>query len=329
MDVRRWHALMAEHNHPLAVALNGYGLLRPDGLGREVLPFQDLVHAVHTAERGGYEAVFMPEIAAREAFSTLVALAGTTERIGLATGVVRLDRRDLRTTALAAATAEEAAPGRFVLGLGSRLPIEATRSFLTNLRRLLSGEAVESPDGPERLDRAPGDVPLYLAALGPRMCELAGERADGVILNWCTPERVARARDEVARGAERGGRDPRSVRIAVYVRTSVEPDPDLAVAALREALSQYAAMPTYRRQFEAMGLGEQASAAARSPSEVPSSFLRAVCAWGGRDEAMERLDAYRQAGADPVVVYPVPVLDAASSIVATVLGVAPRPAAAA
>lgn len=321
---------MAEHNHPPAVALNGYGLLRPDGLGREVLPFPDLVHAVHAAERGGYGAVFMPEIAAREAFSALVALAGTTERIGLATGVVRIDRRDLRTTALAAATAAEAAPGRFVLGVGSRLPIEPTGSFLANLRRLLAGEAVDSPDGPERLDHPPGSgaVPLYLAALGPRMCELAGERADGVILNWCTPERVARARDEIARGADRAGRDPKSVRIAVYVRTSVEPDRDLAVAALREAASQYAGMPTYRRQFEAMGLGDEATAA-RTPSEVPDSLLRAVCAWGDRDEAMERLDAYRQAGADPVVVYPVPVLDAASSIVATVLGVAPRPAAAA
>jgi alkanesulfonate monooxygenase SsuD/methylene tetrahydromethanopterin reductase-like flavin-dependent oxidoreductase (luciferase family) len=322
---------MAEHNHPLAVALNGYGLLRPDGLGRDVLPFPDLVHAVHAAERCGYEAVFMPEIAAREAFSVLVALAGTTERIGLTTGVVRIDRRDLRTTALAAATAAEAAPGRFVLGLGSNLPIEETGSFLASLRRLLAGEVVDGPNGPERLDRPPGAgaVPLYLAALGPRMCELAGERADGVILNWCTPERVVRARDEIARGADRAGRDPRSVRIAVYVRTSVEPDEGLAVAALRDAASQYAGMPTYRRQFEAMGLGEEAAAAARSPAEVPDSLLRAVCAWGGRDEALERLDAYRRAGADPVVVYPVPVLDAASSILATVLGVAPRPAAAA
>jgi alkanesulfonate monooxygenase SsuD/methylene tetrahydromethanopterin reductase-like flavin-dependent oxidoreductase (luciferase family) len=322
---------MAEHNHPLAVALNGYGLLRPDGQGREVLPFPDLVHAVHAAERGGYEAVFMPEIAAREAFSALVALAGTTERIGLATGVVRIDRRDVRTTALAAATAAEAAPGRFVLGVGSLLPIEPTASFLADLRRLLAGEVVDGPDGPERLDHPPGvgAVPLYLAALGPRMCELAGELADGVILNWCTPERVARARDEIARGADRAGRDPRTVRIAVYVRTSVEPDRDLAVAALRETASQYAGMSTYRRQFEAMGLGDQASGAARSPSEVPEALLRAVCAWGDRDEAVERLDAYRQAGADPVVVYPVPVLDAASSILATVLGVAPRPAAAA
>lgn len=322
---------MPEHDHALAVALNGYGLLRPDGFGREVLPLADLVHSVHAAERGGYEAMFMPEIAAREAFSTLVGLAAVTERIGLATGVVRIDRRDLRTTALATATAHEAAGGRFILGVGSRLPIEATRAFLADVRLLLEGEAVEGPDGPEHLDHPPGAgaVPLYLAALGPRMCELAGERADGVVLNWCTPERVARARDEINRGADRGGRDPSAVRIAVYVRTSLEPDQSLAVATLREAASQYAGMPTYRRQFEAMGLGEQATAAARSPSEIPDSLLRAVCAWGGRDEAIERLAAYGQAGADLVVVYPVPVLEAASSILATVLGVAPQPAAAA
>jgi 5,10-methylenetetrahydromethanopterin reductase len=318
---------MSEHNHPLAVALNGYGLTRPEG--REVLPLEDVVHAAHAAERGGYEAVFVPEIAAREAFSTLVALARTTERIRLATGVVRADRRDLRTTALAAATADEVSAGRLILGVGSRWPIEETRSFLVDLRRLLAGQEVDGPDGPERLDRPPdGEVPISLAALGPRMCELAGEIADGVVLNWCTPERVARAREEIAAGTRRAGRDPAEVRIAVYVRCSVEPE-EHAVAALREAAAQYAAMPTYRRQFETMGLGAEADAAARGPGEVPDRLLREVCAWGGRDEVIGRLDEYRAAGAALVVVYPVPVLEAASSILATVLGVAPRPAAAA
>ncbi|HKX25782.1 MAG TPA: hypothetical protein VJP08_05625, partial [Actinomycetota bacterium] len=72
-----------------------------------------------------------------------------------------------------------------------------------------------------------------------------------------------------------------------------------------------------------------AATAARSPEEVPERLLREVCAWGDRDGALERLHAYHEAGADVVAVYPVPVLDAASSILATVLGVAPRPAAAA
>ena len=318
---------MSEHNRPLAVALNGYGLSGPRG--RQVLPLEDVVHAVHAAERGGYEAVFVPEIAAREAFSTVVALARTTERVRLATGVVRLDRRDLGTTALAAATAEEVSGGRLILGVGSRWPIDATRTFLTDLRRLLAGEAVETAGRPDRLDRPPENaVPIYLAALGPRMCELAGEAADGVVLNWCTPERVARAREEIAAGARRSGRDPGAVRIAVYVRCSVEPE-DHTVAALREAAAQYAAIPTYRRQFDAMGLGSEADAAARGPAQVPDRLLRAVCAWGGRDEVTDRLEEYRRAGAGLVVVYPVPVLEAASSILATVLGVAPRPAAAA
>jgi alkanesulfonate monooxygenase SsuD/methylene tetrahydromethanopterin reductase-like flavin-dependent oxidoreductase (luciferase family) len=319
---------MSEHNRLLAVALNGYGLPRPDGLGREVLPLEDVVHAVHAAERGGYESVYVPEIAAREAFSTLTLLATTTERIRLATGVVRVDRRDLRTTGLAAATVQEAAAGRLVLGMGSRFPIDRTRSFLADLRLLLAGGTVHGPGGPERLDSSSGDTPLYLAALGPQMCELAGELTDGVILNWCTPERVARAREEIAAGAERSGRDPATVRVVVYVRTSLEPD-EVATASLREAASEYAVMPTYARQFEAMGLGEEAAAAAGSPGEVPERLLREVCAWGDRDGALERLHAYHEAGADVVAVYPVPVLDAASSILATVLGVAPRPAAAA
>jgi alkanesulfonate monooxygenase SsuD/methylene tetrahydromethanopterin reductase-like flavin-dependent oxidoreductase (luciferase family) len=276
-----------------------------------------------TADETGYRAVFTPEIAAREAFTTLAGFAPATRSVRLATGVVRIDRRDAQVTALAAVTLHELTGGRFLLGLGSRRSLEETRAFVGAVRTLLAeggpaGEAVL--DGPP----GPGAVPVVLAALGPRMAELGGEVADGILLNWCTPDRVARARLEVARGAERAGRDPAEVMVAVYVRTCLEPDPQIALDGLRDATAQYAAMPAYRRQLDAMGLAEEAAAAASG--QVPESLVRAVCAWGIREEAMDRLTTYREAGADLVVVYPVPVLEAASSILATVLGVAPDPA---
>lgn len=312
------------------MALNGYGLTPPDGRP-EVVPWAEFVEIVETAEEVGYEAVFLPEIGAREGFAAVAGLAGVTSRLRLATGVLPIAARDERRTAMGAATVHEISGGRFVLGLGSLASIEETRRYLSALRSLLAGEEADTAEPgashpPLDLPPGPGRVPVVLAALGPRMTRLAGEAADGVLLNWCTPERVARAREQLAEGAEIAGRDPGAISVAVYVRTVLGHEEADAVAALQGAAATYAAMPKYLRQYEAMGLGEEARAAARGPEHVPEALLRACCVWGERAEALARLDAYLEAGADLVAVYPIPVLEANSSIAGTILGAAPDPA---
>src|SRR5262245_39078098 len=86
---------------------------------RDPLSWNDAVRVVQTAEASGYEAVFVPEIAAREAFSTLTAFGGETERMRLGTGVVTLQSRSPVTTAMAAATVHDVSGGRFILGIGA------------------------------------------------------------------------------------------------------------------------------------------------------------------------------------------------------------------
>jgi alkanesulfonate monooxygenase SsuD/methylene tetrahydromethanopterin reductase-like flavin-dependent oxidoreductase (luciferase family) len=324
---------MTDDNLRLGVAINGYGL-RSAGGGREVLSWRDVRQIVETAEETGYEAVFTPEIGAREAFSTLTAMAETTRRMRLATGVVPIGSRDARRMAMEAATLHDLSGGRFTLGLGSREPIHRTRRELDGIRALLRGEAPPADLGATLaagpLDLFPGRLPIFLAALGPRMTELAGEVADGVLLNWCTPQRVARAKDEVARGAVRAGRGADAVTIAVYVRCCLGHEDGHALPALAEQAGQYATMPYYLRQFEAMGLGEESRTAGEAweagrSEDVPESLVRSVCVLGDRGEARARLAAYRDAGADLVVVYPVPVLDAASSIFGSLFAAAPSP----
>jgi alkanesulfonate monooxygenase SsuD/methylene tetrahydromethanopterin reductase-like flavin-dependent oxidoreductase (luciferase family) len=158
------------------------------------------------------------------------------------------------------------------------------------------------------------------------MTELAGEVADAALLNWCTPERVAKARDELSRGAEVAGRDPESVEIAVYVRTCLGHDESHALQVLGAASAEYARFTNYARQFDLMGLGEPAQAAARGDEAAELSMARALCVWGSREEAMSRFTEWRDAGADLVIVYPVPVLEVQSSILGTVLAAAPSPA---
>lgn len=315
----------------LGLALNGYGLT-VDG-EREVLPWHEVLLLAETAEETGYEAIFTPEIRAREAFATLAGFAAATSEIRLASGVVPISSRDPIRMAMGAATLQDVSGGRFVLGLGSEGSLEATGRYIRTLRRLLRGGEPSGgdPDGIDLARPEPVHVPVYLAALGSRMTVLAGELADGVLLNWCTPERVAEACRQVAEGAHRAGRDPGAVRVAVYVRACLGHDDDHALAALREAAARYAAMERYRDQFEAMGLGPEARAAAGAsgsgtPDRGVDALVEAVCVRGGRDHALARLGEFTDAGADLVVVYPVAAQEAASSIMGSLLAAAPDPA---
>jgi alkanesulfonate monooxygenase SsuD/methylene tetrahydromethanopterin reductase-like flavin-dependent oxidoreductase (luciferase family) len=142
---------------------------------------------------------------------------------------------------------------------------------------------------------------------------------------------VAEARDLVAKAAQGAGRDPRDVTIAVYVRACLGVQEPVALEALKEMTGQYASIPHYRHQLEQMGLGEEAAIAAKAvqagrADEVPEALVKALAVVGGRREALGRLDAYRSAGADLVLCYPVAALDPFSSILGTVLAASPNPA---
>lgn len=298
---------------------------------RDPLPWADLAGVVRAAEVSGYRTLFLPEITGRDAFVTLGALAGETRDLLLGTGVVPMRSRTLLLTAMAAATVHERSGGRLLLGLGTGAAgpgaLDELRRSVLDLRALLAGRGAERRGERVRLSLEPGSpVPIWIAALGPRAMRLAGEVADGVLLNWCPPERVAFARELVAEGAVTAGRDPAEVEVGVYVRAWAGEDETAAMDALRPAAGQYASSPAYARQFASVGLGAEAEAAAAAhrrgrPGDVPEELVRAVCAVGAGAGA--RLDEYRDAGADLPVVYPVAVGDPASSVERTLLALAP------
>lgn len=281
------------------------------------LPFEDLAQAVSVAEGTGYEAVFVPDHGVWDPFALLASIARRTSRLRLATGVVTMTSRSPEVMGAAAATLDQVSAGRAILGVGSgrERRVDRVASYLDDL-----------------LDHRPDDLPLYLAALGDRMVQLASGRADAVLLNWCTPGRVSRARQQLDRTDWTFNETPASrVSLAVYVRACLGHEDEHALAVLREAVGMYAAVPAYRRQLEAEGLGDQASAAAEAagrgdPSAVPEELVDALCVRGGRDEALARLDEYRAAGADLVVVYPVTAQEPSSSLMGTIMAAAPDPA---
>lgn len=279
---------------------------------RDPWPWPVFSGLVRLADALGYGAVFLPEIAGRDTFAALTALAGETTAMRLGTGVVPMPSRSLAVTAMAAATVHERSDGRAILGLGTGPP---RRGALDELRRSVI-ELRDRLAGPEGVHREaptlvlPSRVPVWIAALGPKATRLAGEVADGVLLNWCPPERVAEAKRQVAEGAAAAGRDPSSVEIGVYVRACLVDDEPAALDALRRATGEYASYGAYARQLAALGLGDLADEAARAhreghPDDVPEALVRALTLVGDHGAARTRLEAYREAGADLVVVYPV------------------------
>jgi len=276
--------MVATARQPLAIAL------------RDAYPWPELAGLARTIEGAGFDALFLPEVGSRDTIATLAALAGETARLRLATGVVPLPSRSPRLLAMAAATVQERSGGRLILGLGTGpsapgaldrlgMTVEALRAAFGGGEGSVDGEPVRSPLP------LPAPPELWIAALGPRATRLAGEVADGVLLNWCTPERVATALTQVADGARAAGRDPAAVTVAVYVRAALVPG---SADGARAAALEYGSYPAYARQFSMMGL---------DPSD-PDAVMAGVMLTDPAT-ADERLAAYRAAGAHLPVVYPV------------------------
>lgn len=290
-------------------------LRQPLGVSlRDAYPWPELAALVHTVEDAGFDALFLPEVGARDTLATLAALAGETSRLRLATGVVPLPSRSPGLLAAAAATVQERSGGRLILGLGTgpsaRGALDGLRTTVGALRTAFAGGA-GSVDGatvrsPLPLPRPPE---IWIAALGPRATRLAGEVADGVLLNWCPPERVATAVTQIADGATSAGRDVADVTIAVYVRAALTPG---SLDGARAAAAEYGSYPAYARQFRAVGL---------DPTDADAVMAGVMLT--DPTSAAERLAAYRAAGADLPVVYPVlapgaPSADAARTTIETV-----------
>jgi 5,10-methylenetetrahydromethanopterin reductase len=335
---------------PLALVLRD--LLPPAG-PRELLPAAALVEAAALADRLGYDSVWVPEGRGRELGALLGAMAGATRRVGLATGILPVYSRPPALVAMMAATLADLSGGRFVLGIGAghpaivedgygvayREPLRAAREFVAIARRALAGERVVWRGRVFRvasfqLESPPRHrVPIYLAALGPAMLRLAAETADGVILNWCTPDQAREAAAAVAAAAAAAGRDPGAVRVVCFVRAAVTDRPAAAWTVLRRLLATYAAMPAYARAFAAAGFGSEIAAAAAAwaaggveaaAAGLGEEFVTGLAAVGSAAECRARLAAYHEAGADLVCAYPFPDGgDAAASLRATIEGLAP------
>jgi alkanesulfonate monooxygenase SsuD/methylene tetrahydromethanopterin reductase-like flavin-dependent oxidoreductase (luciferase family) len=215
------------------------------------LPFDQLREAAREAARLGFESLWTPAGGVPDSFHVCAAWSQDTAlRTGISV-VPAVSRWTPPGLALQAATLAQLSSGQFVLGLGTGgygprfwasvglddRPIAVMRDYVTQVRALLAGEQTTgrgTPGWPRHASLGVKDLPsapVYLAALGPQMLRLAGEVADGALLNWATPERIALSRSRIDEGAARTGRDPGAVPMTMYVRVCIDDD----VAAARQA----------------------------------------------------------------------------------------------
>jgi len=303
--------------------------------------------AVTAAEELGYDSVWTAEAYGSDAATVLAWLAGQTSKIKLGSAVFQIPGRSAAMTAMTAATIDQLSGGRTILGLGTSGPqvsegwhgqrfgkqllrtreyFDVVRMALRRERLVYEGETLQLPlpDGPGKplkLTIAPvqEQIPIYLAAIGPRNTALAGEIADGWLPTFFSPEHVGLFRPRLEEGAARAGRSLDGFDIAPTVSVHISDDLEAARNFMRPALALYVGGMGSRKQnfynslvceygFEEAaaeiqdlyldGKREEAMAA------VPEALIDLVSLVGPRARVAERLAAYRDAGVGTLLVSP-------------------------
>jgi len=295
--------------------MKGYGItLRP------VVPgLSTFVQLARETEDAGFGGVYIPE-AVNDALMCSLAVANATKRIDIATWIVNIYLRDPALCAIAAEMVQDAAQGRFVLGLGvsHRPALEArgiemgnARDRLRNdtdiIRKAFNGEL--SMFG-TKFPKPAHPIPIYFAALALETSKLAGEMADGLMLYMCPPERMRKSIDAANKVAQEKGRAPGSLTMTCGVPLFLHDDLKTAYEAARRGLAFYGALPFYNRIMANSGFADAAGrimeASKRRDSNamvaaVTNELADAVALIGPASRCIERLAAYREQGADVLI----------------------------
>jgi alkanesulfonate monooxygenase SsuD/methylene tetrahydromethanopterin reductase-like flavin-dependent oxidoreductase (luciferase family) len=287
-------------------------------------PYATMAGLAREAEAAGFSGIFISE-SNNDAMICCAEMARATSTIKLVTWIVNIHFRVPVTCAGAAAMVQELSDGRFILGLGvSHRPLleslgiemgngrHRLRDYTLEVRRLLRGEAL-SP-GLELRVRAPRHpVPIYYAALALETARLAGELADGVELYMCPAQRMRRLAQAAREEASRHGRKPSDVTITMGLPTFLHDDLGRAMGVARRRLVFYGSLPFYNRQMARAGFEAEATAAMAAAQRgdknaieaaMSDRLLDSMALIGPPARCLERLAAFREAGAQWPIIRP-------------------------
>jgi F420-dependent oxidoreductase-like protein len=314
------------------------------GLG---LTSEDQLRIVQEAERLGYDSVWAAEAYGSDTATVLAWLAGQTSKIRLASGIFQMPGRSPAMTAMTAATIDQLSNGRMMLGIGSSGPqvaegwhgqrfahqLQRTREYVAVVRMALRRERLEFhgetlelplPDGPGKalkltISPVQEQIPIYLAAIGPKNTALAGEIADGWLPTLFSPEHVSELRPLLEEGAARSGRSLENFDIAPTVNVFVTDDLEKGRDAMRPFIALYVGGMGSRKQnfynqvVQRYGFTDAAAKIQdlylegkreEAMAAIPDELIDKVSICGPQDVVRERLAVYRDAGVGTLGVTP-------------------------
>ncbi len=290
----------------------------------------DPMEAVATAAAAaasGHNEVWVGEMATFDAFALAVAIGMANPGLALTLGPLAPAVRDVVGLAMGAASVHALTGCRTSVAVGASSPTVVSRwhgrpyartarglrEAVTALRPLLDGEKVSHAGDLVRTDgyhlrlEAPRS-PLTVAAFGSASVRLAGQLADRMVVNLCTPRQVAALHAALDVAADEAGRP--APPLAVWVPAAVDPDAS-GRCQLARALVAYLAAPGYGEMFSAAGFGDLVDRARQgaSPkdllSQVPDELPEAIGLIGDAETCRRRTQEYVDAGADEIVLVPV------------------------
>ncbi len=302
---------------------------------------QDAIKYVQYAEEKGFEAVWQAESRlVRDAIVPMAAFAATTSKIKVGSGVVNNWTRNTAVMAATFLTLDDLAPDRVLYGVGAwwdplaknvginrKSPLTAMREHIEVMRRLLNrervtfhGEYVHVTD--IELDvvhgrKEPRNVPLYIGATGPKMMELTGEIADGVVLNYLvSPAYNVRAMEQLEAGAKRAGKSVDDIDRPQLVVCSVDEDRKKALDGARKLVTQYLGQQPHI--MKASGVDQSLldeihqvltwpateEEIERAMELVPDDVVQLITASGTPDEVKAKVREYAETGATCPILYP-------------------------
>lgn len=267
---------------------------KPSGLGvwarTNVLDRDQLAELAETVEHFGYQTLWYPESLSYEALVVAGYLLSNTQDLIVASGIANIYARDAVTAAQGYDSLNRLYGGRFVLGLGvSHIPlVEGARGHsygkpVTTMRQYLRDMGSAKLDPTIKFD----DRAIVLAALGPKMLELASVSAKGALPYCVTPDHTAEARKVMGPEAW----------LCVEQKICLTEDEGAARAVQREQMAPYMTMNNYRNNWFRLGFTEE-----EVTGKASTRFLDAMVVWGNEQVIQDCIDAHFKAGADQVVI---------------------------
>ncbi len=286
-------------------------------------------------EELGYTSLWIAEVSGPDAFVSLTALALNTKKAELSTGVIPIQIRTPGAMAMGFLTINELSGGRAIAGLGVsspviverwhgasyRKPVTAMRECVTIMRQLFSdgrskfeGEVYKSDFRLGMRITAPRPPKIYLAGLNAPMLRLAGEIADGVLMNYSPPDAIAPMVQHIHEGAKAAGRDPSSVDVGIYIRMCITDEEDKAVDSFRRELAGYAFVDSYNKMFARYGLAAEFDEVRRlwktgkrddAAKAISEASCRKIAVFGKAAAGRDFVARFRAAGVTHPVVFPI------------------------